>query len=617
MLALFFRSVGAKILGIVGICLGLLVVVAAVSITQMAKIGQEIEELAERDLPLTEALTKITEHQLEQAINLERALRLSGIGVKADHGTKAMETAVEKFNSLSKTVEHEMEEAKTILAAAVAAARNEESRTVFAELESELVKASADHKKFDLHSFEVFEKIHAGNFDAALSLLSMIEKEEDSLVHNLEAMLGKIEHFTVQAAYTAEHHEKFALKLLVIISISALLLGVVLTLITVRYFITRPLGEIVHGLDGLNEGDFTRDVKVRSRDEIGAVAEAYSVFKVTLARSKELEEEQKKLKVESERQQKRVMLDVANRFEEKLGHIVTSVSGTSHELSTTAGSMSSIAEETTSQAGAVSSAAEETATNVQAVAAASEEMSQSISEIGRQIADASKRTQDAVSEAEVTSTRMTDLASSAERIGEVIAVISGIADQTNLLALNATIESARAGESGKGFAVVASEVKALAGQTANATEDIVAQIQNIRDGINQAVGSMDRVTVSIKEVDDISTSVAAAMDQQSGATMEIAENVQEAASGTEAVSSNVIGVTEASQETGAAATQVSTAAEELSRQSETLREEVDAFLVGLREKAADRREERSADFKGKDRRKPRDTNSAEARKMAV
>ena len=93
------------------------------------------------------------------------------------------------------------------------------------------------------------------------------------------------------------------------------------------------------------------------------------------------------------------------------------------------------------------------------------------------------------------------LASSAQHIDEVVGFIRTIAGQTNLLALNATIEAARAGEAGRGFAVVASEVKALATQTAKATEDISAQIADVQSATKQAVDNVGAITTIMGDID--------------------------------------------------------------------------------------------------------------------
>ncbi len=174
------------------------------------------------------------------------------------------------------------------------------------------------------------------------------------------------------------------------------------------------------------------------------------------------------------------------------------------------------------------------------------------------------------------------MSDAAQKIGEVVNLISDIAEQTNLLALNATIEAARAGEAGKGFAVVASEVKNLANQTAKATEEIGTQFAEMQSVTDDAVGAIRTIAETIGEINAIADTISIAVGEQGSATREIAENTQQAAAGTQQVSGNIVGVTQASSETGAAAQEVLTAADELSKQAETLNGEIEAFIANVR-----------------------------------
>ena len=174
------------------------------------------------------------------------------------------------------------------------------------------------------------------------------------------------------------------------------------------------------------------------------------------------------------------------------------------------------------------------------------------------------------------------LSAAAQKIGDVISLISDIASQTNLLALNATIEAARAGEAGRGFAVVASEVKSLASQTAKATEDISAQVIAMQSATIEAVQAIHNSGTTIGSINEIAIVIAAAVEEQRAATQEIARNVQQAAQGTDIVSSNIGGVTDAATETGKAADRVLTSAEELTAQAASLRTKVDSFLINIR-----------------------------------
>jgi len=219
---------------------------------------------------------------------------------------------------------------------------------------------------------------------------------------------------------------------------------------------------------------------------------------------------------------------------------------------------------------------------VQTVASAAEQLTASISEISRQVLQSSRITERAVADARRTDTVVRALSDGAQKIGDVVGLITSIAGQTNLLALNATIEAARAGDAGRGFAVVASEVKNLAQQTAKATDEIGAQIGQIQTATGEAVEAIRAITGVIEEVSTIATAIASAVEQQGAATAEIARNVQQTAVSAHEVTSNIAGVSQAANDTGAAAAQVLSAAEGLSRQAATLTDEVNEFAAGIR-----------------------------------
>jgi methyl-accepting chemotaxis protein len=219
---------------------------------------------------------------------------------------------------------------------------------------------------------------------------------------------------------------------------------------------------------------------------------------------------------------------------------------------------------------------------VQTVASASDEMAASVNEIGRQVHESSTIAAEAVRQAERTDARITELSQAAQRIGDVVQLITEIAEQTNLLALNATIEAARAGEAGRGFAVVASEVKALAAQTAKATGEIGAQIASMQTATQDSVAAIKEINGTIRHISDIAAAIAAAVEEQSAATREISRNVQQAASGTIQVADNISEVSDGAGATGKASAQVLQAAQQLSGQGRNLRAEVDRFLGTVR-----------------------------------
>lgn len=575
-------SIGGRVLGLVGVCLTMMALVAGLAIWQMVSIGHEIEDIAERDIPLTEALTKVTIHQLEQSVSFEQGMRAGiSLSLYPEAGTE-LESARQRFLKLDKLVEEEVFEARNLAEVSAKTAYAADAKAIFAEMLEKLNRVATEHSNYGKHATTAFNLISENKIDQALKEIPKIVKEEKQLNHTVEELLLKVEGFTKAAAYKAEAHEKLAIKLLTIISIIAFIGTLGGALLVVKRSISRPLSEIVTALTALKEGDLTVEVPVRADDEAGAVARSLDVFKDAMLKAKAAEEMQEEQKRQAAIEQKRVMNEMADNFHASVGGVIETVSSAATELNASAQSMTSISEETSHRANGVAAASEEASTNVNSVAAASEQMSKSIEEIGQQIRQASAVSREAVSKVEDTSSQMTTLSDTAETIGEVISMISEIADQTNLLALNATIESARAGEAGKGFAVVASEVKSLANETAKATGQIREQIDQIQVATREAVVSMTDINDVIRQLDEISGAIATAMEEQAATTQEIANNVQEAAAGTVEVTRNITGVTQASQEAGSASQQVLSASSELSQQAEVLQGEVQNFIATVR-----------------------------------
>jgi methyl-accepting chemotaxis protein len=247
---------------------------------------------------------------------------------------------------------------------------------------------------------------------------------------------------------------------------------------------------------------------------------------------------------EAEATGRRSKSDVASRLESELRTIVTAMRSAAEGLRGRAGRMASEAQRAIGETRALSDDADRTNHDVRMSALAVEGLSASINEINRQIADAADAARQAEHQTRDTSQIMQALSGEADKIGAVVNLINDIAAQTNLLALNATIEAARAGDAGKGFAVVASEVKALAAQTAGATQQIRLQIEALQTGAAGVVDAIATISSTIGNMSGMTDAVASAAQQQQAAAGEISRSVQSAANCVRGMSLGIASVSE-------------------------------------------------------------------------
>ncbi|MBY0335931.1 MAG: methyl-accepting chemotaxis protein [Acetobacteraceae bacterium] len=430
---------------------------------------------------------------------------------------------------------------------------------------------------------EIERAVVAGNRDLALRLL---EERRTPAYSELRARFVQAVARRMDAAEQASNDATAAVNQDVLVSLGVMAAGGILSAAIALWLmlvgVARPVTGITNRMTALESGDKVTPVPFAGRrDEVGRMASALESFRrVALEQDRATAEREREEAAKRERAER--IETLVRDFEVRSSDVLRFVTSAATELDATAASMQATAEGGTRQAAALASAASQAAANVQTVAASAEEMSASIAEVARQIADGARIASRAAEEARATDTAVGSLANAAREIGDAVRLISDIAGQTNLLALNATIEAARAGDAGKGFAVVASEVKALASQTAKATEEIGARIAAIQAGTDQAVLAIRAIARTVGEMDGTMAQVAAATEQQTAATREIGRAAGEAATGTDVVTSNAAGAAEGAAETGVASSQVRAASAELARRSEQLSVEVDGFLQGIR-----------------------------------
>ena len=424
---------------------------------------------------------------------------------------------------------------------------------------------------FDLRRQEI-EATAAGE-----TILAANRKLADALAPLVTALVERNERGAQDAAADTRHTIAHGRVLLTAIAAASLVIALLIVVFYVGPMVVRRLTALRGAMAALAAGDLDVAIPQSGHDEITDMAATLLVFRGNARQARALQQASEEAYVLKARRQA-AMDRHTQEFGTSAAGVMGNLARSAEAMRAVAAEMSTAAQLTRTSATRTAEGASVSAQNLASVAAAAEQMAASISEISQQAARATAAAHEAGERAAATDAKMASMAAMAARVGDVVRLISDVAGRTNLLALNATIEAARAGEAGKGFAVVAGEVKALAKQTAQATDDIATQITAIRGATDEAVSAVREVATAIGQVQQVATAIAAAVEEQASVTHEIVGSVHSVAAATQQATEAMQDVSTASEGTEAASAKVLAGADDLGRDADTLRGEVTQFL---------------------------------------
>lgn len=551
-----------KMGSLIGIMLLLILLLAGFSLLKMKRVADEIHTIALENIPLVKLSNEVTILQLESSISLEKAFRASEIPVSAQE--RLIDGFIGEVIQHKERINNELMSTQTMLNEALAYPQSSELRDKTQQLTQEITNIIRVYRDYDLKLATVVAAIQQRTNPAALvQQVKELEQTQGEFNTQLSQFALRLEQMTQTAVTVTENEEQDAIYGLIVISSIALILGLVIGIAFSQY-IVRSIMRLRNAAAMMESGNFSRELTVESKDELGELTISMNQMALTLSktvgqvigRSEEIASMVTELNAVAENNRKAILSQ-----QEDTDQVATSMT----QMAATITEVASSAESASYSSGQAESRVKESC----AVVDASE-----------------KITQQLVVSAQQSSQLIQQLQASTGKILNFVSVVDAIAGQTNLLALNASIEAARAGEQGRGFAVVADEVRALATRSQTATQEISELIQTLVLDAKSAVDSFGKNELQIKDssllVNQIKQNlleISDALTQLSQANAQVATASEEQAVTAEDISERINTIRDSGESVLSSAFETAKASESLSQQANSLREAMLQFKV--------------------------------------
>jgi len=543
-----------------------MVIIGGIAISQMSKIGVELVDIAEKNIPLSSSISQLTEYQLEQSILIERALfNVALTKPSIPTGNNHYDELKHHINELSSTIKKEIVGIESFTQSSMDSLHSKEARDEYQHVLTQVKTIKLHSNDFITEAENLLNFVESAPIDQIAKKALHLEENADRLQDEVTELLHEIQKFTLEASLKAEHDEQAGIKWIIIAFCFAVVIGLILPFI-IGQAIVKPIKELASRLCEISQGDgdLTVSLSEKASDETGDVARSFNRFLTMLRTLIDNTNKQADVLGESSELAMAAMSETVSNVNkqrvetEMVAAAVNEMSTTSHDVANNALSASKITEEVKGKVVTGQSDALETQTI--------------INQLSQEVAEASSVIQNLVQET--------------NNIGNVLESIQGIAAQTNLLALNAAIEAARAGETGRGFAVVADEVRTLAQRTQTSTVDIQELLLRLKAEANNAVISMDKGTESANLCLEKSAQTSKTFEEAAESVITISDlNIQIATAAeqqsavAEEINQNLVNISELADVTSAGAQETSEANIAITQQVNDLHSNLSVFTV--------------------------------------